>query len=163
MRGPQVFAGYWGCDDQPFTDDGWLLTGDLVVMDADGFFTVVDRKKDVVITGGINVWPSEVEAVLSSLPGVLDCAVVGVPDQHLGERVTAFVVRAPGSAVTEDDVLAHCAGHLARSKVPRSGEFREDLPRSPVGKVRRRLLAEQEAAAATTDGAGRKTSGPGGR
>ena len=163
VRGPQVFAGYWGRDDQPFTDDGWLLTGDLVVMDAEGFFTVVDRTKDVVISGGINVWPSEVEAVLSALPGVLDAAVVGVPDRHLGERVTAFVVRAAGHELTEDDVLAHCAEHLARSKVPRSVEFRDELPRTPVGKVRRRLLVEQEAVAASADGTGRKTPGPGGR
>ena len=148
VRGPQVFAGWWGDDERPLTDEGWLLTGDLVVMDADGFFTVVDRKKDVVITGGHNVSPSEVEAVLAGLPGVADCVVVGVPDRHLGERVVAYLVPEPGHPVTADDAVAHCAAHLAPYKVPRSVELRDELPRSPVGKVRRRLLVEQEQARA---------------
>lgn len=163
VRGPQVFQGYWGSDERPFTDDDWLLTGDLVVMDADGFFRVVDRKKDVVISGGFNVSPSEVEDVLSSLPGVADCVVVGVPDRYLGERVKAYVVRAPGHRLTEADVIAGCAALLATYKVPRSVEFREELPRTPVGKVRRRQLVEEERAAPTSDEPGRKTPRPDGR
>jgi long-chain acyl-CoA synthetase len=160
VRGPQVFQGWWGSEERSLTDDGFLLTGDLVVMDADGFFTVVDRKKDVVVTGGHNVSPSEVETVLSSLPGVADCVVVGVPDRLLGERVTAYLVRAPGSALTESDAVAHCTAHLAAYKVPRSVEFREDLPRSPVGKVRRRQLVDEHRAPGD---ATRKSPRPGGR
>jgi long-chain acyl-CoA synthetase len=143
VKGPQVFQGWWGSDDRPLTDDGWLLTGDLVVMDADGFFTVVDRKKDIVVSGGHNVSPSEVEAVLSAVPGVADCVVVGLPDRYLGERVSAYVVAAPGAVVSEDDAIAHCAANLAAFKVPRSVELRAELPRSPVGKVRRRQLVEE--------------------
>jgi long-chain acyl-CoA synthetase len=163
VRGPQVFQGYWGSDDRPLTDDGWLPTGDLVVMDADGFFTVVDRKKDIVISGGCNVSPSEVEDVLSRLPGVADCVVVGVPDRYLGERVQAYVVRASGSELAADDVVAHCATLLTASKVPRSVEFREELPRTPVGKVRRRQLVDEVLAAQVPDGPARKSPRPDGR
>ena len=163
VRGPQVFQGYWRSDERPVTDDGWLLTGDLVTMDADGFFTVVDRKKDIVISGGFNVVPSEVEDVLSSLPGVAECVVVGVPDRYLGERVKACVVRAPGSALTEDDVVAHCAASLAPYKVPRSVEFRAELPRTPVGKVRRQQLVDEEVAASAMADGGRKSPRPDGR
>jgi long-chain acyl-CoA synthetase len=163
VRGPQVFAGWWGSDARPVTDDGWLLTGDLVVMDADGFFTVVDRKKDVVISGGFNVWPSEVEQVLSGLPGVADCAVVGVPDRYLGERVKAYVVRSTGAALTEQAAVAHCAAALAPYKVPRSVEFRDELPRTPVGKVRRRQLVDEELATQGPDEVLRKSPRPDGR
>ncbi len=162
VRGPQVFAGYWGSDERT-VDDGWLPTGDLVVMDADGFFTVVDRTKDVVITGGFNVVPSEVEEVLARLPGVVDCVVVGVPDRHLGELVQAHVVRGPGSELTEQEVRAHCAAVLAGYKVPRSVRFREDLPRTPVGKVRRRQLLEEELAGQAQDAPSRKSPRPDGR
>jgi long-chain acyl-CoA synthetase len=162
VRGPQVLSGYWGSDERPLTDDGWLLTGDLVTMDADGFFTVVDRKKDVIVSGGYNVWPSEVESVLSALPGVADCAVVGVPDRYLGERVTAHVVRAPGSQLTQEDALAHCAASLSAYKVPRAVEFRDDLPRTPVGKVRRRQLVDEDLARAADEPL-RKTARPDGR
>jgi long-chain acyl-CoA synthetase len=160
VRGPQVFAGYWRSDDRPFTGDGWLLTGDLVVMDDDGFFTVVDRKKDVIVSGGANVLPSEVEEVVSALPAVLDCVVVGLPDRYLGERVKAYVVARPGHPLTEADVVAHCAAALSPHKVPRSVELRDELPRTAVGKVRRRLLVEQEQAHGDP---GRKTPGPDGR
>jgi long-chain acyl-CoA synthetase len=163
IRGPQVFQGYWGSDERPVTDDGWLLTGDLVVMDPDGFFTVVDRKKDVIISGGFNVFPSEVEDALAALPGVVDCVVVGVPDRYLGERVKAYVVRTPGHALTEEDAVAHCAALVAAYKVPRTVEFRDELPRTPVGKVRRRQLVDEELAAQTPEDRSRKSTRPDGR
>ena len=162
VRGPQVFSGYWGSDERPVTDDGWLLTGDLVVMDADGFFTVVDRKKDVIISGGFNVSPSEVEAALLSLPGVQDCVVVGVPDRYLGERVKAYVVRAEGHGLTEEDAVAHCASLVAAHKVPRAVEFRDELPRTPVGKVRRSQLLDEELGQEPTEPV-RKSPRPDGR
>ncbi len=165
VKGPQVFAGYWGTDDTAgvLTDDGYLLTGDIVVMDADGFFTVVDRKKDVIVSGGFTTSPSEVEQVVRKMPGVQDVVVVGLPDRYRGEVVKAYVV-APGSALTEADIVAHCALHLSTYKVPRSVEFREALPQTAVGKVLRRQLLEEERSRA--DGAaapGRKSGPPGGR
>jgi long-chain acyl-CoA synthetase len=163
VRGPQVFAGWWGSDERVLTDDGWLPTGDLVVMDVDGFFTVVDRKADVVVSGGSDVSPSEVEQVLSRLAGVADCVVVGVPDRSLGEAVKAFVVGAPGSALTPEAVLAHCAASLVGHEVPRSVEFREQLPRTALGKVRRRQLVDEELAAQAPDVLARKSARPDGR
>jgi long-chain acyl-CoA synthetase len=150
IAGPQVFSGYWGRDDQDgvFTDDGYLLTGDIAVMDADGYFTIVDRKKELIIAGGFNIYPSEVEEVLFTLPGVRDAVVVGVPDKYRGETVKAFVVKEPGSALTEDDVVEHAAGSLTAYKVPKIVEFRDTLPRTAVGKVLRRVLVEQERAKA---------------
>ena len=164
IAGPQVFAGYWGRPDQAgiFTDDGYLLTGDVAVMDAAGWFTVVDRKKELIIAGGFNVYPSEVEEVLRSLEGVADAVVVGVPDKYRGETVKAVVVTAAGSTLDEDDVIAHCAASLTAYKVPKLVEFRDSLPRSAVGKVLRRVLVEQErtlAAAAVAEPPG---SVPGG-
>jgi len=146
IAGPQVFSGYWGRPDQAgiFTDDGYLLTGDVAVMDAAGWFTVVDRKKELIIAGGFNVYPSEVEEVLRSLEGVADAVVVGVPDKYRGETVKAVVVTTAGSTLDEDDVIAHCAGSLTAYKVPKLVEFRDSLPRSAVGKVLRRVLVEQE-------------------
>jgi long-chain acyl-CoA synthetase len=148
VAGPQVFSGYWGQDDTAaiFTKDGYLLTGDVAVMDADGFFSIVDRKKELIIAGGFNIYPSEVEEVLFGLDGVQDAVVIGVPDKYRGETVKAFVVRAPGSRLTEDDVIAHAAGSLTAYKVPKIVEFRDSLPRTVVGKVLRRVLVEEEKA-----------------
>jgi long-chain acyl-CoA synthetase len=163
VRGPQVFAGYWGSDEPVLTDDGWLPTGDLVVMDADGFFTVLDRTQDVVVSGGVRVSPDEVEQVLHRLAGVADCVVVGVPDLALGQAVKAYVVAAPGSALTPEAVLAHCAASLVGHEVPRSVEFREQLPRTALGKVRRRQLVDEELAAQAPDVLARKSARPDGR
>ena len=165
VRGPQVFAGYWGADDgeQVLTDDGYLRTGDIVVMDADGFFSVVDRKKDVIVSGGFTTSPSEVEQVVRALPGVQDVVVVGVPDRHRGEVVKAYVV-APGSALTEAEVVEHCSRHLSRYKVPRSVEFRDALPQTAVGKVlRRRLLEEERARSEPAAAPAGKAAPPAGR
>ena len=166
VAGRQVFPRYWGGDDDtgPRTPDGYLLTGDVVTMDPDGFFTVVDRKKDLIITGGFNVYPSEVEEVLSHLPGVSDVVVAGLPDRYRGETVKAYVVREPGSDLTAGDVVEHCARELSAYKVPRAVEFRDDLPRSVVGKVLRRLLVEQDLATARDGPAQvRKSAPPDGR
>jgi long-chain acyl-CoA synthetase len=148
VKGPQVFLGYWSrvADVVPPTIDGWWLTGDIAVMDDDGWFTIVDRKKDLIIAGGFNISPTEVEQVILSVPGVADCCVVGLPDRYRGETVKAYVV-APGGNVTEDEVKAACAAALSAYKVPRLVEFRDELPHTAVGKALRRLLVDAELAA----------------
>jgi long-chain acyl-CoA synthetase len=150
VKGPQVFMGYWradaATDRSALTADGWLLTGDIAVMDSDGWFTVVDRKKDLIIAGGFNIYPTEVEAAIRSIPGVTDCCVIGLPDRYRGETVKAFVV-APEGKVTDEQVREWCAERLTAYKVPKFVEFRPALPRSVVGKaLRRQLLAEDLAA-----------------
>ncbi len=145
IGGPQVFSGYWQQDSEGvFTADGYVLTGDIAVMDADGWFSIVDRKKELIIAGGFNIYPSEVEEVLFSLAGVADAVVIGVPDKYRGETVKAFVVKAPGAALSEEDVVAHCRQSLTAYKVPKVVEFRDALPRTVVGKVLRRVLVEEE-------------------
>lgn len=163
VAGPQVFRGYWGRDDLTgvFTDDGYVLTGDIAVMDADGFFTIVDRKKELIIAGGFNIYPSEVEEVLFRLPGVADCVVVGVPDKYRGETVKAYVVTAPGSTLSQAEVIENCAQELTAYKVPKLVEFRETLPRTVVGKVLRRVLVEEERAKAAAEE--KPASVPGGK
>lgn len=149
VRGPQVFAGYWHDPAETarvLTPDGWLLTGDIAVMGEDGWFTVVDRKKELIIAGGFNIFPSEVEDALRELPGVADCAVVGIPDAYRGETVKAYVVPAPGAKLTEAEVREHCRARLTAYKVPRLVEFRTELPRSDIGKVLRRSLVGEELA-----------------
>jgi long-chain acyl-CoA synthetase len=153
VKGPQVFLGYWGhaagsaaASEQTLLEDGWLLTGDLAHMDSDGFFTVVDRKKDLVIAGGFNIYPAEVEAVVSSLAGVAECCVVGLPDRYRGETVKAYVVPRAGVELSPDDVRAHCADRLSAYKVPKLVEFRTELPRTAIGKALRRLLVAEELA-----------------
>jgi long-chain acyl-CoA synthetase len=147
IKGPQVFLGYWGNDadttSEVLTADGWLLTGDIAVMDPDGWFSIVDRKKDLIIAGGFNIYPTEVEEVIRGIDGVTDCCVIGLPDRYRGETVKVYVV-APSGDVTEDDVLARCTAKLTAYKVPKFVEFREELPRTVVGKaLRRQLLAEE--------------------
>jgi long-chain acyl-CoA synthetase len=165
IAGPQVFEGYWGRPDADdvFTDDGYVLTGDIAVMDEDGYFTIVDRKKELIIAGGFNIYPSEVEEVLFRLPGVADAVVIGVPDRYRGETAKAFIVRAPGATLTEDDVAAHCARDLTAYKVPKLVEFRDALPRTAVGKVLRRVLVDEERARVEREAATRPASVPGGR
>lgn len=145
VRGPQVFRGYW---DRPqdtaaaLLPGGWLRTGDIVTQDADGFLTVVDRMKELIITGGFNVYPTEVEEVIRRLPGVADVAVVGVPDAHSGEEVVAAVVPGEGAAPDTDAVRAACRSRLAAYKVPRRVVTVDDLPRSQLGKILRRQVRE---------------------
>jgi long-chain acyl-CoA synthetase len=164
IGGPQVFKGYWNRDDvtDVFTSDGYILTGDVAVMDEDGFFSIVDRKKELIIAGGFNIYPSEVEEVLFQLPGVKDAVVIGVPDKYRGETVKAFIVKAPGQDLSEDDVTAHCAAHLSAYKVPKLIEFRPELPRTAVGKVLRRVLVEEEREKAAKGATPKPASVPGG-
>jgi len=147
VRGPQVFIGYWPPDSEPAVGpDGWLLTGDLARMDADGYFTIVDRKKDLIIAGGFNIYPAEVESVIEAVEGVADCCVIGLPDRYRGETVKAFVVPQPGADVSEQAIIDACAQQLSAYKVPKMVEMRDSLPKSAVGKALRRvLLAEEQA------------------
>jgi long-chain acyl-CoA synthetase len=148
VRGPQVFLGYWSSDsdEQPMLDDGWLLTGDIATMDDAGFFSIVDRKKDLVIAGGFNIYPAEVEAVIRTHEAVADCCVIGLPDRYRGETVKAFVVPRPGAQLQESDVIEHCTTRLSAYKVPKMVELRDDLPRTAIGKALRRLLVAEELA-----------------
>ncbi|HVM12234.1 MAG TPA: long-chain fatty acid--CoA ligase, partial [Actinomycetota bacterium] len=144
VRGPNIFLGYWGRpeESEAVLRDGWLHTGDVAYRDDDGYLHVVDRKKDLVIVSGFNVFPKEVEDAILAHPDVADCVVVGEPDERTGERVVAYVVAAPGAAVTEEEVREHCAGFLARFKVPRRVEVVDELPKHATGKVLRRELRE---------------------
>jgi long-chain acyl-CoA synthetase len=140
-RGPQIMIGYWQrAEDTASTlAEGWLHTGDIGVMDEDGYFQIVDRKKDMILVSGFNVYPNEVEEVISSHESVQEAAVIGVPDPKMGEAVRAFVVP-QDPAVTEEEIIRHCRQHLAAYKVPRGVEFRDDLPKSLIGKILRKDL-----------------------
>jgi len=142
VKGPQVMRGYWlrpEATSAAFTADGYFRTGDVGVMDAHGFIRICDRKKDMVLVSGFNVYPNEVEDVIAAIPGVAECAVTGVPDARSGEAVKAFVVR-KDPALTESAILAHCREQLAAYKVPKSVVFVDGLPKSTVGKILRREL-----------------------
>jgi long-chain acyl-CoA synthetase len=145
VRGPQVMAGYWLRDDETaksMTEDGFFKTGDIGIMDDRGYTRIVDRKKDMIIVSGFNVYPNEVEGVVAAHPGVLECAVVGVPDAHSGEAVKLFIVRKdPG--LTGEDMLAWCKEELTGYKRPRFIEFRDTLPKTNVGKILRRELRDK--------------------
>ena len=145
IRGPQVMAGYWQRPDETakvMTPDGFFMTGDIGVMDERGFVRIVDRKKDMILVSGFNVYPNEIEGVVAMHPGVLECAAVGVPDAKSGEAVKLFVVK-KDSAVTADDILKHCREHLTGYKCPRDVEFRTELPKTNVGKILRRELRDE--------------------
>jgi long-chain acyl-CoA synthetase len=142
VRGPQVMRGYWRRPedtDAAIDPEGWLRTGDIGVMNEDGFVRVTDRKKDMILVSGFNVYPNEVEGVLAAAPGVVECAVVGVDDPITGEVVKAFIVP-ENPAVSSEAVVAYCRQYLTNYKVPKLVEFRKDLPKSPIGKVLRREL-----------------------
>jgi long-chain acyl-CoA synthetase len=148
MRAPQIMVGYWNDPEKTAETihDGWLLTGDLGYLDEDGYLFLVDRLKELIKVSGWQVWPREVEEVLAAHPAVGEVAVAGVPDPLRGEAVKAWVVLRPNQQAGEEDLRAYCREHLAAYKVPRTVEFRETLPKSPVGKVLRRELAQQEKA-----------------
>ncbi|MBM3389797.1 MAG: AMP-binding protein [Betaproteobacteria bacterium] len=147
VRGPQVMQGYWNqpAETASSFDGPWLRTGDVAVMDTEGFMRIVDRKKDMVIVSGFNVYPNEVEDVIAQMPAVLEVAVIGVPDEAVGEAVQAYVVPNPGheSALDEQAVIAHCRRQLTAYKVPRRVLLRSELPKTPIGKVLRRELRTQ--------------------
>jgi long-chain acyl-CoA synthetase len=126
--------------------DGWLYTGDIARMDKDGYFYIEDRKKDLIITGGYNVYPREVEEVLYQHPKVLEASVVGVPSKVKGERIKAFVVLKEGVTTKPSEIIKFCRERLAPYKVPKSIDFRDELPKSLAGKVLRRVLREEELA-----------------
>lgn len=146
VKGPQVMKGYWNRPEENAMtlEDGWLKTGDLGYMDDDGFFYVVDRKKDVIIAGGYNIYPREVEEVLYEHPDVVECVAAGVPDPYRGETVKAYIVLREGTTTTEADLNKFCRENLAAYKVPRIYEFRAELPKTAVGKILRRALIDEE-------------------
>jgi len=139
-----VMAGYWQRPDETakvMTADGFFRTGDIGTMDERGYFKIVDRKKDMILVSGFNVYPNEVEDVITQMPGVLECAAVGVPDAKAGEAVKVVVVRKDPN-LTETDIRAFCEANLTGYKRPKLVEFRTDLPKSPVGKILRRELRD---------------------
>jgi long-chain acyl-CoA synthetase len=144
VKGPQVMKGYWQKPEetaQVFTADGWFKTGDVATMDADGFFKIVDRKKDMILVSGFNVYPNEVEDQIATHPGVLEVAAIGVPNEHSGEVVKVFIVKRD-PALTAEDVIEHARKGLTSYKVPKKVEFRLELPKTNVGKILRRMLKE---------------------
>jgi long-chain acyl-CoA synthetase len=149
-KGPQVMAGYWNRPDETakvMTADGYFRTGDIGVMTPDGYTKIVDRKKDMILVSGFNVYPNEIEEVIASHPGVLECAVIGVPDPRSGEAVKAFVVKKDPN-LTAEDVIKYCGTQLTNYKVPKQIEFRASLPKTNVGKILRRELRDEKKAAA---------------
>lgn len=146
IKGPQVMQGYWNNPEATAAAlrNGWLHTGDIATADEEGYFYIVDRQKDMIIAGGFNIYPREIEEVLYTHPAVQEAAVIGVPDAYRGETVKAFVVRKAGHDVTEDELIKYCRELLAPYKTPKEIEFRDELPKTLVGKVLRRLLREEE-------------------
>jgi long-chain acyl-CoA synthetase len=150
VQGPQVMSGYWQNPEETalVLRDGWLFTGDLAKMDENGYFYIIDRKKDLVIDAGFKIYPREVEEVLYQHPGVLEAVAYGIPDPYRGEILKVAIVPRPGAQLTADDILEYCRPRLATYKLPKIVEFRTELPKSMVGKVLRRLLREAESGAA---------------
>ncbi|MGA2382585.1 MAG: long-chain fatty acid--CoA ligase [Gemmatimonadales bacterium] len=150
VKGPQVMQGYWNnpAETALVLRDGWLFTGDIARMDAEGYFFISGRKKDMIIVSGYNVYPDEIDAVLMTHPAVLEAATIGVPDVKRGESVKSFLVLRPGTTATAEEITAYCRGNLAAYKVPRAIEFRSELPKSPVLKILRRTLRDEELAKA---------------
>ena len=142
MRGPQVMSGYYGQPEETanvMTPDGFLRTGDIATIDERGFVYIVDRRKDIIIVSGFNVYPNEVEEALAMHPGIAEAAAIGVPDAKTGEAVKAFIVRSDPT-LSEQDISDHCRRYLSAYKQPRQIEFRDELPKTTVGKILRRAL-----------------------
>ncbi|WP_395504462.1 long-chain-fatty-acid--CoA ligase FadD1 [Ectopseudomonas hydrolytica] len=147
VKGPQVMKGYWQrqeATDEILDAEGWLKTGDIGLIQEDGYLRIVDRKKDMILVSGFNVYPNELEDVLATLPGVLQCAAIGVPDEKSGEAIKVFVVVKPGESVTKEQVMEHMRANLTGYKVPKAVEFRDVLPTTNVGKILRRELRDEE-------------------
>ncbi len=148
LAGPQVMRGYWNREDETALTikNGWLHTGDLARMDEDGFFFIEGRKKDMIICSGYNVYPDEIDRVLTAHPAVLEAGTIGIPDEQRGESVKSFVVLAPGETATGEDLIAYCRENMAAYKAPQAIEFRDELPKSSVLKILRRELRSEELA-----------------
>jgi long-chain acyl-CoA synthetase len=146
IRGPQVMQGYWNKPEETAMTlrDGWLYTGDVARMDEDGYFYIVQRKKDMIIVSGFNVYPNEVEDVIFTHPAVVEAAVIGIPDAYRGEAVKAFVVLKPEATATSAEIIEFCRERMAKYKTPSQVEFLAALPKTAVGKVLRRTLREME-------------------
>ncbi len=146
IKGPQVMQGYWNMPTETANvlRDGWLYTGDIARMDEDGYYYIVDRKKDMVIAGGFNIYPTNIEKVIKEHPNVLDVAAAGVPDKYRGETIKVWIVTKSGETLTEKEVIDFCKQNLAKFEVPTAVEFRPELPKTMVGKVLRRMLVEEE-------------------
>lgn len=145
VKGPQVMKGYWKnpTETEKVMRDGWFATGDIAVKDSEGYYKIVDRKKDMVLVSGFNVYPNEVEDALTKHPSVLEAAVIGVPDGASGEAVKAYIVLKPGLHTSPEDLRSHCKSLLVAYKVPKHFEFREELPKSNVGKILRKELRKE--------------------
>jgi long-chain acyl-CoA synthetase len=138
--------GYWHRPQETaevITDEGWLRTGDVAVLEPDGYIRIVDRKKDLINVSGFKVFPNEVEDVVNEHSAVLECGCIGLPDPRSGQVVKIFVVLHPGASVSTEELIAHCRARLTAYKVPRQVEFREALPKSPIGKILRRALERE--------------------
>ena len=149
IRGPQVMAGYWNRPDETakvMTPDGFFKSGDIGIMDERGYIRIVDRKKDMILVSGFNVYPNEIEQVIATHPGVVECAVVGVPDEKSGEAVKVFVVR-KDPALTAEQLMEFCKENFTGYKKPKYIEFRDELPKTNVGKILRRELRDAAVAA----------------
>ncbi|GAB6386615.1 long-chain-fatty-acid--CoA ligase FadD1 [Stutzerimonas marianensis] len=147
VKGPQVMKGYWQrqeATDEILSADGWLKTGDIGLIQEDGYLRIVDRKKDMILVSGFNVYPNELEDVLATLPGVLQCAAIGVPDDKSGEAIKLFVVVKPGESLTKEQVMQHMHDNVTGYKRPKTVEFRDSLPTTNVGKILRRELRDEE-------------------
>ena len=147
IKGPQVMKGYWQrqeATDEVIDANGWFKTGDIGIIQPDGYIRIVDRKKDMILVSGFNVYPNELEEVLVTLPGVLQCAAIGVPDERSGESIKVFVVVKPGMTLTKEQVMQHMHDNLTGYKRPKQVEFRESLPTTNVGKILRRELRDEE-------------------
>jgi long-chain acyl-CoA synthetase len=147
IKGPQVMKGYWLREEATkavLDDEGWLRTGDIAIIQDDGYIRIVDRKKDMILISGFNVFPNEIEDVLSTLPSVLQSAAIGVPDEKAGEAIKVFIVVRPGESLTKEQVIAHMRSNLTGYKVARQIEFRDELPTTNVGKILRRALRDEE-------------------
>jgi long-chain acyl-CoA synthetase len=146
IKGPQIMMGYYKQPEETAAvlKDGWFYSGDIGTLDEDGYLSIVDRKKDMIIAGGYNIYPLEIDDVLMDHPKILEACTIGVPDAYRGETVKAFLVTVEGEILTEADVIQYCENHLAAYKVPKSIEFIDALPKSAVGKVLRRKLKDME-------------------
>ncbi len=146
IRGPQVMKGYWNMPEETAIAlrEGWLYTGDIARMDEDGYFQIVDRKKDMIIAGGFNIYPRDVEKVLYEHPKVMEAVVAGIPDPYRGETVKAYIILKEGETATAEEIIQFCKDKIAKYKVPTAVEFRAELPKTIVGKILRRILVEEE-------------------